>query len=242
MKAAGPAPADAGPTGGAEAAPESEADRLTPKGRAMRERLIEAAARAFAEYGYSGTRVADITRFSETSHGNFYRYFENKNEVLLAVLEPRLAALQQAARKGAAHTDLGPRARLVASNTAYFYEYASNRKLLSVMREATALGERSNFRELWLAERAAFTARVERFLGRLVQSGAVPPFPNPHLLAESLGSMTEQLAYVHIALPDVCPRPEALDALGEVCGDVWFRAIYDRDHQSDHEYRGGAAR
>ncbi len=60
---------------------------LTPKGAAMRERMLAAAAKVFAKRGYERTRVADITKAAKTSHGNFYRHFRNKDEALMAALE-----------------------------------------------------------------------------------------------------------------------------------------------------------
>jgi AcrR family transcriptional regulator len=200
-----------------------EPRRLTPKGEAMRARLIDSAAAAFAEHGYVGTRVSDIVARAGTAHGNFYRHFEDKNAILLAVLRPRLAALREATR---GMGEAGDRQdRLVAVNVAYFHQYARDRRLLSVMREATALRS-SDFQELWLAERGAFIARTRRWLERLVASGAADPPGDLGLLAEALGALTEQLAYVHVALPAEAPSPERLDELGRTCGRIWYDAVF----------------
>jgi hypothetical protein len=45
------------------------------------------------------------------------------------------------------------------------------------------------------------------------------------LLAEALGCMTEQMAYVHIGLPAATPRPERIRQLGEIVGEVWYRSL-----------------
>lgn len=51
-----------------------------------RERLLRAAAEAFARHGYDGTRVADIARAAGVSNGALYAHFGSKAELLVAAL------------------------------------------------------------------------------------------------------------------------------------------------------------
>jgi AcrR family transcriptional regulator len=51
-----------------------------------RERLMRAAANAFAERGYDGTRVADIAAAAGVSNGALYAHFGSKAELLIAAL------------------------------------------------------------------------------------------------------------------------------------------------------------
>ncbi|TDD79779.1 TetR/AcrR family transcriptional regulator [Actinomadura darangshiensis] len=51
-----------------------------------RERLLNAAADAFARHGYDGTRVADIARAAGVSNGALYAHFGSKAELLVAAL------------------------------------------------------------------------------------------------------------------------------------------------------------
>ncbi|MCC5579481.1 TetR/AcrR family transcriptional regulator [Microtetraspora sp. AC03309] len=60
-----------------------------------RERLVSAAADAFAERGYDGTRVADIAAAAGVSNGALYAHFGSKAELLVVALRtngPRLLA------------------------------------------------------------------------------------------------------------------------------------------------------
>ena len=66
----------------------SQLTRLTPvpaaktrRGAQTRQRLVEAAATVFSEYGYSAARIADMVRMAGISHGNFYRHFPGKDEI-----------------------------------------------------------------------------------------------------------------------------------------------------------------
>jgi AcrR family transcriptional regulator len=51
-----------------------------------RERLLRAAADAFAEHGYDGTRVADIASSAGVSNGALYAHFGSKAELLVGAL------------------------------------------------------------------------------------------------------------------------------------------------------------
>ena len=50
-------------------------------GRPARHALLEAAQGVFVNHGYHGTRVDDIVEAAGVSHGAFYRYFRNKDEL-----------------------------------------------------------------------------------------------------------------------------------------------------------------
>jgi AcrR family transcriptional regulator len=51
-----------------------------------RERLLRAAADAFAERGYDGTRVADISAAAGVSNGALYAHFGSKADLMVAAL------------------------------------------------------------------------------------------------------------------------------------------------------------
>ncbi|GAA3441157.1 TetR/AcrR family transcriptional regulator [Planomonospora venezuelensis] len=60
-----------------------------------RERLLQAAAEAFARCGYDGTRVADIAATAGVSNGALYAHFGSKAELMVAALRahgPQLLA------------------------------------------------------------------------------------------------------------------------------------------------------
>jgi AcrR family transcriptional regulator len=74
-----------------------------------RERLLLAAADAFAQRGYDGTRVADIAAAADVSSGALYAHFGSKAELLVAALRThgrRLLAEALAADPGRPVTDL----------------------------------------------------------------------------------------------------------------------------------------
>jgi AcrR family transcriptional regulator len=60
---------------------------LTPKGRQTRHAIEQAARKLFAERGFHGTTLADITSAAGKSPAVFYRYFDDKEDLLAALAE-----------------------------------------------------------------------------------------------------------------------------------------------------------
>jgi AcrR family transcriptional regulator len=71
----------------AEASPGLPAQHreLRAQGRRTLRRLLDAGLRVFARRGYHAARVDDIVRAARTSHGTFYLYFANKEDLLRAL-------------------------------------------------------------------------------------------------------------------------------------------------------------
>jgi AcrR family transcriptional regulator len=79
----------AGPRGANEAlvAGEPASKRaLRSQGRKTMRKLLDAAMVVFARRGYHAARVDDIVKVARTSHGTFYLYFSNKEDLLRALV------------------------------------------------------------------------------------------------------------------------------------------------------------
>ncbi|HEX3605380.1 MAG TPA: TetR/AcrR family transcriptional regulator [Candidatus Dormibacteraeota bacterium] len=207
-----------------QAALSPEPTPRTARAASTRERLLRAAGTVLAEHGYSATRIADIVHAAGVSHGNFYRHFQNKDDVVVAVLEPLLDELVEPFVRALAESrdDLESMVRV---NTDFFSAYARHRRLFPLLREAAAVSP--SFTGMWLDLRARFTGRITAWLEAI---GAAPPeaAADPALLAQSLGAMTEQLAYTQIGKSPQLPRPETIAELGRVAGTIWHRSIGSR--------------
>jgi AcrR family transcriptional regulator len=62
-------------------------ETLSAKGRQTREAIEQAARKLFAESGFHGTTLADITSAAGKSPAVFYRYFADKEDLLAALAE-----------------------------------------------------------------------------------------------------------------------------------------------------------
>src|SRR5919107_3420731 len=55
--------------------------------RARREQIVEAATRVFAEKGFRRATTREVARAAGVSEGTIYNYFEDKDALLLAILD-----------------------------------------------------------------------------------------------------------------------------------------------------------
>ncbi|MGU3433047.1 TetR/AcrR family transcriptional regulator [Actinomycetes bacterium M1A6_2h] len=196
--------------------------RANRRGEQTRDKIIAAATECFTEYGYTRTRISDITHRADTAQGNFYRHFAGLDDVFLAALRPALHELSNS--RGRPDRARGELASLIEVNTTYLQTYSRHRHMLRLLREAGAASANEGFQQLWLNLRADYVARTRRWLERLADAGVVEE-QNFELLAETLGCMTEQLAYVHIGLAGSTPKRERIDELGKILGEVWYRSL-----------------
>lgn len=66
---------------------------LRPRGQRTRARLLQAGSVVLPVRGYHDTRVDDIVREAGVSHGSFYRYFANKDELFGVLAEQAATAM-----------------------------------------------------------------------------------------------------------------------------------------------------
>jgi AcrR family transcriptional regulator len=65
--------------------PASRPRAMRARGQLTRRRLLAAAEEVFATRGFHATRVDDIVKLAHTSHGTFYLYFSNKEDLFRAL-------------------------------------------------------------------------------------------------------------------------------------------------------------
>src|SRR6185369_10196343 len=73
-------------------------ETLSAKGRQTREAIEQAARKLFAERGFHGTTLADITSAAGKSSAVFYRYFADKEDLLAALAKSFLHDVLSSAR------------------------------------------------------------------------------------------------------------------------------------------------
>ncbi|MTD59009.1 TetR/AcrR family transcriptional regulator [Amycolatopsis pithecellobii] len=64
----------------------SKPRRLTPKGQATRNRIVDAATALIARQGVAGTSIEDVRAEAGVSGSQLYHYFESKQELIRAVI------------------------------------------------------------------------------------------------------------------------------------------------------------
>ena len=67
---------------------------LRSQGKRTMRKLLDAAMVAFDRRGYHATRVNDVVEIAKTSHGTFYLYFSNKEDLLRALVNEAATEVQ----------------------------------------------------------------------------------------------------------------------------------------------------
>lgn len=78
--------------------PRIEAEDIQTHVRNQTGRIIDAASRLFSERGYRGTDLGDIAREIGLARNSLYRYYANKDHILLACLERDMAPIIERTR------------------------------------------------------------------------------------------------------------------------------------------------
>lgn len=191
----------------------------TPKGRRSKEALLTAAREVFRRDGFTNARVSEIADLAEMSNGAFYRYFRDKHDVLMALVQRLMHEMFEFARHPWEAGD--PHSSVYETTVRYFQIYEANADLLAVeIESAQTDGE---ILALWQEARQMFYARIARALQRGQGEGVVRPEVIPAIAAALLGGMTEHYAYLHYVLRER-PRRSREEMALEVA-NLWSHGI-----------------
>jgi Bacterial regulatory proteins, tetR family len=76
-----------GHEGGVQLGTPAQGRELRARGRRTMRKLLDAGVEIFAQRGFHAARVDDIVKLAKTSHGTFYLYFSNKEELFRALAQ-----------------------------------------------------------------------------------------------------------------------------------------------------------
>ncbi|HJT94739.1 MAG TPA: TetR/AcrR family transcriptional regulator, partial [Mycobacterium sp.] len=196
----------------------------TPKGRDTRTRLLTAATSLFAERGYAGVRITDITEAAGLSGGAFYRYFKDRRDLTLVLLRDLTDEAFDFVRVPWDQTD--PMDSVLRSTQLYFKFYESHRALFGVLVE---LGQTDpEVTELWAASRRAFYARIAHALRRGIEADRIRLDVDVDVAAEMMGSMTEFYAFQRFVLSDRVVKDVSYEEAARTLAGIWTSGIIRR--------------
>ena len=192
----------------------------TRKGRNTRARIVAAGRSVLEEYGYFETSVGEITRRADVALGTFYRYFENKDELCLELLERLVTELYESVSGSWATDDVMENLR--TSSLRYLSAYHANRRLIAAMLQMS--GAVPACAALWWALRKRTYDRMKRYLRTANATRRL----DLDLTATALGSMVEQFAYYWYVQAEHNGRPlPTLEQAAETLSLIWYRSVYD---------------
>ncbi|HEV7524469.1 MAG TPA: TetR/AcrR family transcriptional regulator [Acidimicrobiia bacterium] len=167
----------------------NEPRELRARGRNTKRRLLDAGETVLASKGYHATRVDDVVKLAQTSHGTFYLYFSNKEELFRA-LATEVAEEMQAVAEELEPLRAGAtgRARLQRWITKFVELYRRHGPVIRAWTEAEIGG--SEFGRLGTDLLTQFTAVIA---ARIVE--VAPADLDPTIATLALVAMLERLNY-----------------------------------------------
>jgi AcrR family transcriptional regulator len=189
---------------------------LRARGKRTMRQLLDAGVEVFASKGYFAARVDDIVKLAETSHGTFYLYFANKEDLFRA-LAAEVSDEMQTLAESLGALEAGPAGttslREWIARFAELYEHYG-----PVIRAWTEAEMGSHeFGRLGNDVLARFT----RVLTERI-SEAAPPDLDPVIAALALVAMLERLNYYALAGQVHAEREDIIDTLALVTQRALF--------------------
>jgi len=130
------------------------ADRASEKPSDVQQRLLDSAETCYAQFGLTKTTMEDVARWAGLSRATVYRYFENRDDLLMGVVE-------REARRTAA--DIGLRIRSIRDPGKYIVE--------GILQSLAEIPKRPALSMLFLADAVGVTSRLLLTSERLVSIG-----------------------------------------------------------------------
>ena len=183
---------------------------LRARGRRTMRKLLDAGVETFAQRGFHAARVDDIVKLARTSHGTFYLYFSNKEELFHALAQ-EVADEMIGLADSLPPIDPGPdgRAELRAWLHRFFDVYEHYGPVIRAWTEAET--GNSEFGRLGTDVLTEFS-RV--LTGRIRRSSS--PDVNPQIAALAVVAMIERFNYYVLSHQVRVSRDDMLDTLARV--------------------------
>lgn len=207
---------------------DSQAEPGTKRGRATRERLLNAALTVFETKGFLETNVSDICQEAGAAHGTFYIYFKSKEDAWYALVD-RNATLRQLATTAPADVGGTVYDRFAYTLTQYFRDILEHPEWTRTLEQAATIDDKTRIHRLDI--RRAFRTRILHGIERLQDAGLADPGAHPEIVAEAIVSMLHNFAYMNVVLADK-PLYDT-DEVVETLTMIWARSIgLDVEHLS----------
>jgi len=163
-------------------------DPRSPRARAQRDAILDAAAEVFARAGFSSASIGQIAAEASISAATAYRYFVDKRDVFVCLL-----ARAEQSLLAASLFPMGADGRLEIHGPARSFLAMRNdhRAVYTIWREL--LDRDEELREAWIAIHADFHAAITKVVRKGQAAGLIPQGLEPSATAEVVDSFFEGL-------------------------------------------------
>ncbi|OBK92221.1 TetR family transcriptional regulator [Mycobacterium asiaticum] len=199
------------------------AELVSAKGRQTRQAIELAARKLFAERGFHGTTLADITSAAGKSSAVFYRYFTDKEDLLAALAESFLHEVVEPSGLSV-HLPDSPAddAFFVSVVTGYWGMFKQNIGIMIAVAQLAATQERfaavqNEFRRFGMNIVAASVRRAQ-------EQGHGTDL-NPEHTAAAISLLFENFTTVFVGRPSLGVTMTDEDAIA-VLSKIWQKTLY----------------
>lgn len=212
--------------GGMAKKAEQPARPLGEQGERTRAKLLEAARAVFRERGYAASRIDDITQTAGTSHGAFYLYFQNKQDILEALaVETADEMYGLADRLETIEFGETGYEQLRSWVDAFIDAYELHAPVVNAWIAADSEQD-TRFDRLGREVLAKFAGRIATSIERAVAEGVRHPV-HPGTAAVALVAMLERVCYFWLVRGGPMRREVVRDTLAA----IWYEAIFGQRAQ-----------
>jgi len=195
---------------------------LSSKGRQTRDAIEQAARKLFAERGFHGTTLADITSAAGKSSAVFYRYFDDKEDLLAALGESFLHDIVEPSGLSVSLPDSPDDTEFfTAVVTGYWNMFKQNIGIMIAVAQLAATQQRfahvqNEFRRFGMDIVAASVRRAQ-------QQGHGDDL-NPEHVAAAIALLFENFTTVFVSSSGLAPMTDA-DAISTL-STIWKKTLY----------------
>ncbi|ATD72698.1 MULTISPECIES: TetR/AcrR family transcriptional regulator [Gordonia] len=193
----------------------------TNKGRQTEAAFLDAARRCFADKGYLNTKISDIAAAAGRSTGSFYNYYDNKDQLLEALLDQFSNEVVEGSL-ATRHAD--PEAGVRAAVTSYWTTYKKYLPEIIGLFQMSMLDD--EFRDRWHANRASGIKQVLAGLHIAERAGyhiGLPLEPLASALVNTLESSCWSWLAVRGGVVGSIPDD---DTAIDILTTIWYRTVY----------------
>jgi AcrR family transcriptional regulator len=192
-----------------------------PSGDDREQAILATARRLMEERPFAAISVDDLARGAGLSRPTFYFYFKSKEAVLLSLLEPLLARVDENFEGAAIRVQQDPPKMFHKGIKAFFTTFASDAAIARAGTEA--LVSSREFRSLWSGFMTKWIHQTAALIEAERRRGAAPTTIPALDLATSLNQMNERSMAAALAAeqPSV-DREQLVDTLTH----IWLTSIY----------------
>lgn len=183
-----------------------------------RRALIDSAKVVFERDGFHDARIVDIASSARMGVSTFYRHFESKLAVFLAVISQAFDEIYLSGATRAVDPD-NPALQIELANRRFFDQYRSAAKLHSLLEQLAP--DEPQCREIYLAGRNRAIERIARSITGLQRAGRANPELDPLHAARILVSMANNYAHMCFCLGEPFDEETAISTLNR----IWIDGI-----------------